>query len=125
MIWGNVPVDRNWAEETVIFKEKAPKFLKDYPMLNKSDLMIKRCKSFVTGVKRLDGKIVMYVTYTKKKLIIGEDDKGKRKKYLIEKNNADIHHVMKRKGIIYGYIFATHHVDMDFKNSLANGSQFV
>lgn len=47
------------------------------------------------------------------------------KKTFIEKNNADIHHVMKRKGIIYGYIFATYNIEMDFKNSLANGSQFV
>ena len=125
MIWGSVPVDRDWAEETGIFKEKYPKILKNYPMLDKSDFNIKRCKSFVTGVKRADGKVVMYVTYTRKKLIITEDDKGVRKKSLTEKNNADIHHVMKRKQIIYGYIFGTHNIEMDFKNSLAAGSRFV
>lgn len=125
MIWGGVPIDRQWAEETGIFKEKSPKILKNYPMLDKSDFNVIRCKSFVTGVKRSDGKVVIYVTYTKKKLVRTEDENGKVKKILVEKNNADIQHVMKRKSIIYGYIFGTYNKDMNFKNSIACGSVMV
>lgn len=36
LIWGGVPVDRKWAEETAIFKEKAPKLLEKYPLLDYS-----------------------------------------------------------------------------------------
>lgn len=36
LIWGGAPVDRVWAEETPIFKEKAPKILKQFPKLDKS-----------------------------------------------------------------------------------------
>lgn len=36
LIWGTVPVDRTWAEGTNLFKEKAPKILEEYPMLDKS-----------------------------------------------------------------------------------------
>jgi len=36
LIWGGVPVDRDWAEGTKIFQQNAPDILKQYPMLNKS-----------------------------------------------------------------------------------------
>ena len=36
LIWGNVPIDRIWAEETTIYKEQAPKLIEQYPMLDKS-----------------------------------------------------------------------------------------
>ncbi len=36
LIWGSVPIDRKWAEETGLFIEKAPQILKEYPMLDKS-----------------------------------------------------------------------------------------
>jgi hypothetical protein len=36
LIWGNVPEDRGRAEETGLFKDKAPKLLERYPMLDKS-----------------------------------------------------------------------------------------
>lgn len=36
LLWGGVPTDRNWAEETGMFKEEAPKILAKYPMLDKS-----------------------------------------------------------------------------------------
>lgn len=36
LLWGGVPVDRAWAEETPIFKKNAPDILKKYPMLDKS-----------------------------------------------------------------------------------------
>jgi hypothetical protein len=36
LIWGGVPVDRDWVEESSIFKQEAPKILEKYPMLNKS-----------------------------------------------------------------------------------------
>jgi hypothetical protein len=36
LIWGCVPVDRDWAEESTIFKQEAPKIIEKYPMLNKS-----------------------------------------------------------------------------------------
>ena len=36
LIWGCVPTDRVAAEETSLFKEKAPKILEQYPMLDKS-----------------------------------------------------------------------------------------
>ena len=36
LLWGGAPVDREWAEETPMFKEKAPKILKQFPKLDKS-----------------------------------------------------------------------------------------
>lgn len=36
LIWGGVPVDTDWAEESSIFKQEAPKILEKYPMLDKS-----------------------------------------------------------------------------------------
>lgn len=36
LLWGGVPVDRGWAEETRYFKTEAPKILEMYPMLDKS-----------------------------------------------------------------------------------------
>jgi len=36
LLWGNVPVDRIWAEESSIFETNAPKILEEYPMLDKS-----------------------------------------------------------------------------------------
>lgn len=36
LIWGNVPIDRIWAEETTIYKEQASKLIEQYPMLDKS-----------------------------------------------------------------------------------------
>lgn len=36
LIWGGVPIDRVWAEETSLFKDKAPQILEKYPMLDKS-----------------------------------------------------------------------------------------
>lgn len=36
LIWGGVPVDRDWVYETTLFKQEAPKILEKYPMLNKS-----------------------------------------------------------------------------------------
>lgn len=36
LIWGGVPVDRNWAVDSELFKNKAPEILAKYPMLDKS-----------------------------------------------------------------------------------------
>jgi hypothetical protein len=36
LLWGGVPVERIWAEETPIFKANAPRILEEYPMLDKS-----------------------------------------------------------------------------------------
>jgi len=36
LLWGGVPVDRSWAEETKIFQTNAPIILAQYPMLDKS-----------------------------------------------------------------------------------------
>jgi hypothetical protein len=36
LIWGCVPIDRNWVEGTNLFKSEAPKILNKYPMLDKS-----------------------------------------------------------------------------------------
>ena len=36
LLWGGVPVDRNLAEESALFKTEAPKILEKYPMLDKS-----------------------------------------------------------------------------------------
>ena len=36
LLWGGVPVERSWAEETPIFKANATRMLKEYPMLDKS-----------------------------------------------------------------------------------------
>jgi hypothetical protein len=36
LLWGGVPVDRIWAEETRLFKQEAPIILEKYPMLDKS-----------------------------------------------------------------------------------------
>lgn len=36
LIWGGVPVDRTQAEESALFKERAPGILERYPMLDRS-----------------------------------------------------------------------------------------
>lgn len=36
LLWGGVPVDRIWAEETKMFQTQAPLILAEYPMLDKS-----------------------------------------------------------------------------------------
>jgi hypothetical protein len=36
LIWGGIPVDRDWAEMSGLFKSMAPMILKTYPMLEKS-----------------------------------------------------------------------------------------
>lgn len=36
LLWGCVPVDRDWAEGTKLFETEAPKILEKYPMLDKS-----------------------------------------------------------------------------------------
>ena len=36
LLWGGVPVDRVWAEESKLFQTNAPLILKEYPMLDKS-----------------------------------------------------------------------------------------
>ena len=36
ILWGGVPVDKEWAEQTSIFISNAPIILKRYPLLDKS-----------------------------------------------------------------------------------------
>jgi hypothetical protein len=36
ILWGGVPVDRIWAEDSKLFIESAPKILEKYPYLDKS-----------------------------------------------------------------------------------------
>ncbi len=36
LLWGGVPVDREWAENTVLFKTSAPIILNKYPLLDNS-----------------------------------------------------------------------------------------
>lgn len=36
LLWGGVPVERVWAEETTMFKSNVSKILEGYPMLDKS-----------------------------------------------------------------------------------------
>ena len=36
LLWGGVPVDREWAEGTKLFMIEAPKILEKYSMLDKS-----------------------------------------------------------------------------------------
>jgi hypothetical protein len=36
LLWGGVPTNRLEAEESALFKSKAPEILKEYPMLDKS-----------------------------------------------------------------------------------------
>ena len=36
IIWGFIHIDREWAEETSLFKIKAKEILDKYPMLDKS-----------------------------------------------------------------------------------------
>lgn len=36
LLWGGVPVDKQWAMGTNLFKENATKILEKYPMLDKS-----------------------------------------------------------------------------------------
>ena len=36
LLWGCVPVDRIWAEETNLFKDKYKEILEKYPLLDKS-----------------------------------------------------------------------------------------
>lgn len=93
--------------------------------MDKSDFTLKRCKSFVKAIKTPDNKIVMYINYTTKKLIKYENDKGEIKKSIVDKNLFDIQHVMRRKSIIYGYIFSTYNKEMDFTYALSKGHKFI
>ena len=36
LLWGGAPVDRAWAEGTLLFQKQAPVILEKYPMLDKS-----------------------------------------------------------------------------------------
>lgn len=36
LIWGGVPVDKNWVYQSELFKNNADKILDNYPMLDKS-----------------------------------------------------------------------------------------
>lgn len=36
LIWGGVPVDRKWVEDTTLYKDSAPIIIEKYPMLDKS-----------------------------------------------------------------------------------------
>lgn len=36
LLWGGVPVERDWAEETPIFRQEGPKILEKYPKLDNS-----------------------------------------------------------------------------------------
>ncbi len=36
LLWGGVPVDKQWATGTNLFKENVTKILEKYPMLDKS-----------------------------------------------------------------------------------------
>lgn len=38
LLWGCVPIDKDWATKTNFFEIEAPKILIDYPMLDKSFL---------------------------------------------------------------------------------------
>lgn len=125
LLWGSVPVDRTWAEGTNLFKVEADKILKKYPAMDKSDFTLKRCKSFVKVIKTIDNKIVMYVNHTTKKLIKYENDKGELKKSIVDKNLFDIQHVMRRKSLLYGYIFVCYHNEMNFTHCLSKGSKFI
>lgn len=36
MLWGGIPVDKKWAEESELFKSNVKRILDNYPMLDKS-----------------------------------------------------------------------------------------
>lgn len=36
LLWGGVPIDRQWAEGSKLFTVNAPLLLQEYPMLDKS-----------------------------------------------------------------------------------------
>ena len=36
LLWGGVPIDKNWAENSKLFQTEAPIILAKYPMLDKS-----------------------------------------------------------------------------------------
>ena len=124
MLWGGVPIDRVWAEGTNLFKSQAHKILEKYPMLDKSDFNIKRCKSFVKGLRTPEG-ILIYLKYRPKKLVIDRNEDDVKRTYITDKNNHDIHHVCNVKRVIYGYNFVIYGSEMDFTNSLTKGSKFI
>ncbi len=124
MLWGGVPVDRTWAEETNLFKTQAPLILAKYPMLDKTDWKVKRCKSFVKGIRTPEG-ILIYIKHRPKKLVIDRNEDDVKRTYITDKNNHDIHHVCNVKRVIYGYNFVIYNPEMDFTNALAKGHKFI
>lgn len=53
MIWGGVPVERDWAEDTAIFKNSVDRILKEYPMLDKSIKGINEIRNMEPDAKQV------------------------------------------------------------------------
>ena len=123
MLWGCEPMDRVWAEETPIFKSNFNRFLEKYPMMDKSNFKIKRCKSFVIGNQK-DGVVVIYIKPNWNKLIIDHTDEGK-KLSISKKTLFDMHHKLRVKGVIYGYIFNYYNTEMNFTLATSLGWKFI
>lgn len=123
MLWGGEPIDRAWAEETSIFKSNYEEILRKYPMLDRTDFKIKRCKSFVVGNKK-DDKVVIYIKPNWSKLIIDHTDEGK-KLSTSKKTLFDMHHKARVKEVIYGYIFTYHCPELNFTYANSLGWKFI
>ena len=124
MLWGCSPTDRNWAEGTKMFQSQAPLILNSFPMLDKSDFNIKRCRSFVKGLRNPTGLLTMYISIRKTKRNLEYVADGKTKP-ITTKGINDYQHICKIKSVIYGYHFHPYHPEMDFKIALEAGCKFI
>jgi hypothetical protein len=50
LIWGVVPIDKNWALESDMFKNNASKILKKYPHLDKSFIEVSKQEVVISKV---------------------------------------------------------------------------
>jgi dihydroneopterin aldolase len=50
LIWGVVPIDKNWALESDMFKNTASKILKKYPHLDKSFIEVSKQEVVISKV---------------------------------------------------------------------------
>lgn len=88
LIWGGSPVDRNWAEETSLFKTRAPEIIAEYPMLDKSfnEKIEKINKYFREKVEKEMIEISYEVFDNWKKTVVYKGTEENCAKYLLGNN---------------------------------------
>lgn len=82
LIWGSVPIDRALAEETSIFKTRAPEIIAKYPMLDKS--FYEKMEDLWVNGKRVIKKFDVFDNW--KKTIVFSGTEADCTKYLTGNN---------------------------------------